>query len=532
MGLFKLKGLQHGAQLKYLGNFFRRRNSSSAWKVSTKFEGDERTRFSDYSLLPILAINRTYVETPVPNFEPNGFKLALYLPTTGEWLEETLSSWQYIPTSIRKSEFGKQKCFRFTSFGRQVWLPKIELARALFFSSAYMTRQAFLPNGLETSFRIQKSVLNNLVVEALPGANVPKILFQDPVKKSTFATILLTDGGLQSFESISQSLMENAVESDQYVRWNFDFTPPELSGSHIEVRCHFDPESNACLVYEITGMSNIPIIYEHEIHFVHPDIKEYHKQGGGRSLVNLSPIPDETELDEEEVPSSNNTHIGVTAPLTRIRFSKQIKYKTKPRIQTSKAAVKSDENENSRSSVRVSVQEGGQDGTIPQAEFDGINDSDNKTTYYEKFSVFGKVIKNLVECEGFYLKKYTASPLPPIKGCLLHLNDDGSPRLYALATIVLPDSSERHILEISLTDGKRALSSQVLKFPNNSNHEYLIKKILKKTVKRSLRWPQKYFDDKCIDHQRVNHPRKLATTENIEKFVERWVALFRSRLIY
>ena len=80
-------------------------------------------------------------------------------------------------------------------------------------------------------------------------------------------------------------------------------------------------------------------------------------------------------------------------------------------------------------------------------------------------------------------------PLPPVPRCSYHMIDHEKSRCYLLARFKLRNGEQRYLLEIDTSDNRKTMSTRIMGFKAGVEAGKCIDRILRGTVKGSLRWP-------------------------------------------
>ncbi|EGH22937.1 hypothetical protein PSYMO_16258, partial [Pseudomonas amygdali pv. mori str. 301020] len=218
-----------------IGNFFKASKHRTPWRLAalTLHEGKSQLQRFPLEMSCVLGVGREFLAKKEATFRSSGFKKMVVLPALDTWREQQLGECPRLAKKLAANpELSAQRCFVFQAGGLTVWLPKFELARKLFFHSAFIARKAFEPNGLDMAFTIYNDGdAAHIHTPAKTGA--PSQLLKTKAYRNHFSWLLLNQDVKRSFESIWQSLnreQERTSQDSAYVRWAFDFMPPVSLG--------------------------------------------------------------------------------------------------------------------------------------------------------------------------------------------------------------------------------------------------------------------------------------------------------------
>ena len=165
----KFKGIEENSNIRGIGALFRRLDDS-AWNINVKLFPDQNKKYVGLSQVTALVRHRTL--NPIENVRPAGFQLNVAIKNTRTWRTTPIKSCP-IPAVSRRND-AEQWCFFFEHDGVQVFLPQLELARALFFQNAYLSRLSMIPQGLTDEFGVQRTDSNrHALIEILGTCNLP-----------------------------------------------------------------------------------------------------------------------------------------------------------------------------------------------------------------------------------------------------------------------------------------------------------------------------------------------------------------------
>ena len=524
-----IRSIPNKSQLRHLGNCFRRKESDGSWKIAAQYEadGNEINKRFDFGMMPVLALRRKYDKDTAPRFTASGYHQTLTLPPTNTWHRTIVGDFPKFPRKATTPEHQHQACFRFKAGGIDVWLPALELARTLFFSSSYLAHLSLQPEGLNGSFRAEKIADGITEIHMLPGANFPKYYFQREAYRVHLAWLLLNTDIRASFDSIAQNRMANQAIDAKYARWVFNFAPPNLAGAIAHALGQFDRDGKAFLVYEMTGLSEIHHHVDGEVHFSDTG-SPISGEGGSKPSFGISKPPtDDLEIEDEDEASIYNHHFIALTPKVGLHFTRWLR--TRKTGSTSRT-VRGTRHEGGPGTFPIvgSVAEGGVLGSIPQSDFSQLDTAIDLANLEEKFALFQQVIDLLKENDGIEVIASNVRPVPDLPRHRAHLMPDGSRRHYMHVTIKLSDARICHILEVDTSDGRTALATKILAFEDEKRASDKIALFMTHLVRCTLRWPSALISEQCSYEHSVPHPRSHAPGHIEKDELMHW----RDRVLY
>ncbi|WP_259781010.1 Tn7-like element transposition protein TnsE [Aestuariispira ectoiniformans] len=498
--------------LKFLGNCFKRKGViDSDWQIAAYYlVGEEVTPCNlHFGLMPKLGLGRYYDRSSIPSFTDRGYRSSFTLPPIETWPEAKIRDCPLFLRNVPPADAGQQLCYFMHADGVQLWIPKLELARVLFFPSAFLAHLAFQPNGLADSFRVNRPSADLAVIEVLLGTDFPKYYLGHSAYRAHLAWLLLNDEAQDSFNTIYGHRLRHQQESSKYLRWAFDFKPPNLAGCSIEVRGHYAKKLNVFYVYQITGVRGLNSGVEGEVHFVTPEGYEPGGKAGGKSVA---PVPedDDLEIQDDDAKEGSGARLIAHTPNVGLQFQKPVKTK---RIDKSKHAggIAGGSDEEGEASVNLtgSVAEGTASGHVPGADFDQLEETVDLANMEGKFAQFNRLVDLLEDEGGIAVLSRNILPMPELVRCHLYLNADGSRRRYMHVVVKTAGGNIRHLLEVDTSDAKKSLATKILTFSAQDSDEF-VNQVMQRVVKRSLCWPTKFLNRECQVNQSVKHPRSKA----------------------
>lgn len=526
------KKIPVNARLVGLGNQFRRDVPSDFWHFSAYFNKEDGTSHNDnfdLEAMCLMGLGRTFTQDE-HLFTSGGYRKALKLPPVAQWQEARLSSFQRLSKKLSGTkEVANQRCFLFQSDGLKVWLPKLELARKLFFHAGFLVRAAYQPNALDLMFNVKSWEFDTTyLIETLDANGAPVEFIRQPVYRSFLSWLLLNKDIRQSFNSIWQCLNQEQFIANSYCRWAFNFIPPAgLSGLDMDVHGVFNEEKNELLVWEINSIKALPNIVLGEAIFSHPKLKSHvrtpgSKDGGfgGKGGENLL-------IDTELEPSTDTTKILLDLLSEGLQISHPIQTKVKYAGERSSGYGKPNQDDDDSSTTQqvVGTKDDVDGGQGKAADFDALQESDNDTERFkDRFRVFIDLIKQLANEPDLELISLVVKPLPEVKRCHLHLMADGTERCYLLAKFVV-GKRVRYVLEIDTSDNKRKLSTRIFSLLDPTIEADFIKRLFVLLLRSSIRWPGFLFLNEAVNVIGLKHHMS-------DQFIDRWAEKLKASIRY
>lgn len=520
----KIKGVEENSKIGAIGSLFRRLDDSR-WDIDIKLLPDQKKKYLGFSQMPMLTRHR--ILNPRENFRPAGFRLEVGIESTQTWEVTPIKSCPIPVVSQRKDS--DQWCFVFKHDGIQVFLPQLELARALFFHHAYLSRLSLIPQGLMQEFDVQREGGIHAQINILPTCTLPLYARGDHALRRALAWILLDADARESFDSISKYQLQDGYDTPKYRRWTFRFDPPLLADVSLSVHGHYDRELKALFAYEIHGISNLAGDCPESVDFVDPRYREPAPGAKGTAPPGALQAP-ELDIDDNEDPTPENASIRIDTPMVAFEFANPIRT---TRVGMGKGAsggiAENDETASQEKvELEVSTDEASTQGALPSADYDGMYDqSDDAHLYADKFEAFEQMVAQLVKQSHCSSMRREIRKLPMVEGCTKHLLPDGNPRCLAFH-LVKRGRFVYALLEVDTSDDKNRISTLLLREQAGQDWNRLVAELEIRLVKRSLAWPSEFIKQRFGNaFKRIPHPqtssvyKALLDQNSIQHWMER-----------
>lgn len=511
----KIKGIDDNSKIKAIGNMFRRLDCSN-WRVNVQLDPKQKKLSLAISQIPLLARKRTLNTTETP--KPAGFKKEFILDKS-PWSAVKIKE---VPIpGVSNQQDHEQWCFKFMADDIQVYLPQLELARALFLYEPYLCRLAMIPDGLIEEFDIiPLDDPNSIQVNLLPSCSLPQHVRGDNELRRALATIILDKDMRQSFESISRYQLEYGEDNGHHRVWQFRFAPPPLDQVRLAVRGHFDSSTSSMFVYEIYGMQGLKSNHPHNVHFFDPSYTP--KTPGKGTALPVRPINiEDIEIDDDEIPqASGGVELVLQAPQVTRTYQNPAHTTrsgvTKGRPSGGKKEGEADE-EGGDNTVVISIDETSKNGHVIAGGTDTIDDqSDDSKNYTARFEAFNAMLE-MLKAMGCKVDKSKPRQLPVIAGYSKQASQDSNPRCWLVKTLTVNGATFR-LMEVDTLGSKKRLSTLLVKEDPSTNvkWENAISEIAKRLVTDSLTWPTAYLNEtfKSDNVQRIAHPKSPAANKD------------------
>ncbi|MGZ5009834.1 MAG: Tn7-like element transposition protein TnsE [Methylobacter sp.] len=527
----RIDGVVDDSKIMSIGSLFKKQNGSR-WGINLGlFPSQDKTSLT-LSNAPVLARRR--ILNPTAETPSAGYPHSFAISSTEHWRHRTLVDCP-IAKAVGSLE-RKEWCFYFlTDQGVQVFLPQFELARALFFHNAYLSRTALEPDCLNAEFDIQRLSPAEARINILPSSGYPATLLNDHGARRLLSWLLMDREARKSFESIGRNQKQNGYDKNGYRSWHFQFGPPKLPNVRFDVRGNFDRNEKCMFIYEISGIRNIKADIPGVVEIYHPDFKEnIRSQGtGGARGFSGSPL-DHTVCDESEA-NADHQPVSLSAPPVVFEFAEAFEARKAAQKKQQSVSGKVDQEAGNVTAGKVSVDEATVAGALPGADWDCVVDeTDDVHLYANKFECFQQMLDELCAKHGCVIRSKQLRKLPKLPRCKKHLLANGSPRCLAVVEVLF-NSTAFHILEVDTSDAMNLLSTQLLQLKSQDKWEDQLIRLEKALLKSSLRWPNSLLEELCRKNGVIGvpHPKtELADKGRLSPdSTSSWAARLHARIM-
>ncbi|MCG9770141.1 Tn7-like element transposition protein TnsE [Pseudoalteromonas piscicida] len=530
----RFKTLPDNARIQAIGNLFKY-NDRKTWDIGVRFKQSTRKALK-FSQLPYLS--RQVVLNQTVDAIPPGFSIKFALPDRAFWQTATVGDSALV--TYKLSEEQSQKCFVFESAGKTIYLPQLELARALFFTNNYLANAALINSVLDIEFYVDQEPNNDdtefpldLVINALPTTLCPKVLFDNEGFRHQIAWLLLNSDIKNSFNSIYQYFSQERVRTPNVERWTFRFDPPQLKGVKVAARGWKSRDESTWFINRIELLDGLFFPDILDIGYSHPNSTEIKPSSGKGKGGTYPQLPSQREIDEESDGSEDNESALIFCDATqRIynRVPRTLKVYAKAR---NSSGGKEDEDKPSTLPPEVSTDDSNSRGDTPRAIVDGLDDqTDNAHLYLNKFDSFFKMLEILEKEYGVKQNNPVIRKLPAVGRSRSHLMNGWSARCMAVVRIEYKNK-DYFLLEVDTSDGRASIATKIISAqalgPKGKLRDF-ISEIEQGLLSNQFSWPKKYFDalvgvgnHKSVSHQPSKNEGRLSE-EDIGRWAERMLS--------
>ena len=517
----RFKKLDDDSKILGVGSLFRGVDRKG-WAINIDLTG-KKPQSIQFSNIPVLARKRVFNPTVVA--KPAGLPIEFVIGNAQEWEVAKASDCPAFNAHHHGND-GNQNFFVDNVDRKRVFIPQLEMARVLFYHDPFLARLSLQHDALSEDFMLGYRDDGQPLIVVREGAEYPVSYFNRDDNRRFLSWVLLDSDARASFESISKNLVQNQYQKGGYLRWNFQFSPPSLTGVRLGARGWSDNDTGSFFVWEITRLDYLPSEVEGEIDFYHPG---YERKIGGKPTKGdgkQSQAPDEFDLDDDELSDSDKATLALISEQVSVSFrNPHITNRVAQKTKTVNNLIGDGDKEVLDKDLSPNEKE--ESGALPGGAWNNLDDqTDDAHLYVGKFKSFFSAIELLTSKHGCRKVSDRLVKLPKVGEGKKHwLNDTQNRRCIAI--VELEHGGKAYsILEIDTSDGAAKLSTMLLTSPLGwvlSNEKVTLQRIMKK----SLGWPTDYFKDQLgkaaftgIPHPKSKHSGSLPP-ESIEPWAQR-----------
>lgn len=508
----RLEGFDNDLKIIHIGNLFRR-PGDTRWHVSLWLNPRQTKPSTPLSNIPLLSRGRLINQTG--HRRESGKQRTITISSRTLVNETKLSAYPRFGYKTLGIQEAKEHALRIQNPGRPALiLPQLELARALFFPNAYLTRAAFSTTYLQQDFDvIRQGEVSE--IRLLDTSSFPVQALSYPGTRAVLAWLLLDSNARTSFESINQCLMSDLdpVPRANWESWHFRFQPPNMDDWRLIVRGTEDVASGIMLAEEILSV-RINVLMPRRVIYRHSSFIKASSEGHKDTTVALSPTtPRNFEIEDNSASEADETTI-INNFRTAIEFNKPLET-TKAYEDAGGATLgfKDDPSEyESEADSLVSTDEPGMGGSLRAGDFSGPEDlTDYTTQSRDRFTAFLSMLDHLRTLSGYESHDHKIVPLSAAGKSRKHELDNGTPRFICCAEVEF-NGRRTYLLEIDTSDGKGMISTKLIFAPDPNEWPKYYRLLRQEVVLNSLNWPKSFLNRAfgVAGHRAVKHPRSTS----------------------
>ncbi len=538
-----------------------------AWLLDVKGYPVQKKKTTSFSNLPFLARGHVLNATQASSLKPN-FRFSV--DSTEQFEEIRLTSYGgrlYPESSYIDRQESELWGYRTFFKGTKLIFPQLEMARALFLNTTYLTRQSMGTALIDLEFDRQfDEVTRHLQIHFTKANKFSPSAMENSKVRKMLSWLLFQPDAIKSYKSIYRHYVQERVFEGGWEMWQFRFDLPGLSGWEMTLRGRYlEGNERQFFVEEITGLKNATkmprkVTFTGEM-FDKPElvegarvnVKEGEKGSGGDGKPITASTSESTEVDDEQGSSDLANPVVFVLQSEGMTFSNAFEARIEADVKGKRSdgtAGEVDVEKRNRSAgeeleASCSTHEATSNGTGRQAETmpeeqDGAQDEGSEPLEDENgqgasagggttFAAFDKMVSLLQKKYSWELEQENVFALDKVGRSRLHcLKTTGKPRQVKVVRLSKKTDDglfNVRLLELDTTDGVKAISTKVLQQDDQEKWQNILDSLKAQLVKKSITWPNDILNSACKNKVKsLIHPHCVDSNINniLKEDIERW----------
>ena len=471
--------------------------------------------------LPIESILLYYHKTPIANPDPQ----KLFNHTLKSVDFSALNVLDLSKNNYQKTHNG-QLYFEFNydspilKKNMTILLPKLILARDLFFSHPYLLRAALFAENYSTDILVDMNDENAIHINIAQNKKIMRADISDPHFLKKLALILLQPDLNKAFLSIYQKTI---VDQKGVKSFNFDMEAPNIKNINLTVEGIFNKKTGIYRIERITSFKNLDTAINRPIqfHFTSKKIIQQVKnaQGQGSNKPKPASQPKEklnknAEADIDKLLAKLRNLPGEIYTIEELKISLE-KPPAKTVVRKRRKQMDKDQNQEEGFAGGEGDIEGTVSGFTTESEIQL-----ERVTYKDLIKLLEQI-----EEKGYKTKEIKNSPFKIYKRFRGHKFANNQLRYFYVYKILnIENNHQFYLCEIDTSDGKKNISTLLL--PYEEKTQRLIETdldILNNSIlSQSLSWPKKFLSEirGITAFTTINHPSKQKQLDDVNYYVD------------
>jgi hypothetical protein len=563
----RLDGFDENVTINHVGLLLRKVAKDNAqnhfWLLDVKGYPVQKKKTTSFSNLPFLVRGRVLNATQAPTLKPN-FRFSI--DSTEQFEEVLLSKYggRLYPQSLyidrQESElWGYRTFFK----GTELIFPQLEMARALFLNTTYLTRKSMGTALIDLEFDRQfDEVTRHLQIHFTKVNKFSPSAMENSKVRQMLSWLLFQPDAIKSYQSIYRHYVQERVFEGGWEKWMFRFDLPDLSGWEMTLRGRYlEGHERQFFVEEITGLINATQMprkvtftgemFDKREWVEGPSVNVIEgEKGTGTDDGPKTALPSEhAEVDDHEEPSDLANSVIFILQSEGMVFSNAFEAKiesdvkgkrsdgTAGKIDLEKRKKAADGGAETSCSTHEasSYGAGRQAETVPEEQKEGFESLEGETDQGvsagggNAFAAFDKMVSLLQKKHYWKLEEENIFALDKVGRSRLYcLKTTGKPR--QVKTVRLSKKTENvlfnvRLIEVDTTDGVKAVSTKILQQDDQEKWQNKLSDLKEQLVTKSIAWPNEILNG--ITKYKVKyliHPHCAGTNINniLQDDIKRW----------
>ena len=417
-------------------------------------------------------------------------------------------------------------CFEFNYYSTvlkkniTIQIPKLILARDLFFSHPYLIRAALFAENYSTDVLVDTNDEKAIHITIAQNKKILRADISDPHFLKKLALILLQPDLNKAFLSIYQKTI---IDQKGAKSFNFDMEVPDLKNIDLTVDGIYDKETGIYRIERITSFKNLDTAINRPIqfHFTSKKIIQQVKnaQGQGSNKPKPASQPKEklnknAEADIDKLLAKLRNLPGEIYTIEELKISLETP-PAKTVVRKRRKQMDKDQNQEEGFAGGEGDIEGTVSGFTTESEIQL-----ERVTYKDLIKLLEQI-----EEKGYKTKEIKNSPFKIYKRFRGHKFANNQLRYFYVYKIFnIENNHQFYLCEIDTSDGKKNISTLLLPYEKETQRliEIDLEILNNSILSQSLSWPKKFLSEVrgITAITTINHPSKKEEIEDVNYYTD------------
>ena len=417
-------------------------------------------------------------------------------------------------------------CFEFNYYSTvlkkniTIQIPKLILARDLFFSHPYLIRAALFAENYSTDVLVDRNDEKAIHINIAKNKKIMNADVSDPHFLKKLALILLQPDLNKAFISIYQKTI---IDQKGAKSFNFDMEVPDLKNIDLTVDGIYDKETGIYRIERITSFKNLDTAINRPIqfHFTSKRIIQQVKnaQGQGSNKPKPASQPKEklnknAEADIDKLLAKLRNLPGEIYTIEELKISLE-KPPAKTVVRKRRKQMDKDQNQEEGFAGGEGDIEGTVSGFTTESEIQL-----ERVTYKDLIKLLEQI-----EEKGYKTKEIKNLPFKIYKRFRGHKFANNQLRYFYVYKIFnIENNHQFYLCEIDTSDGKKNISTLLLPYEKETQRliEIDLEILNNSILSQSLSWPKKFLSEVrgITAITTINHPSKKEEIEDVNYYTD------------
>ena len=417
-------------------------------------------------------------------------------------------------------------CFEFNYYSTvlkkniTIQIPKLILARDLFFSHPYLIRAALFAENYSTDVLVDRNDEKAIHINIAKNKKIMNADVSDPHFLKKLALILLQPDLNKAFISIYQKTI---IDQKGAKSFNFDMEVPDLKNIDLTVDGIYDKETGIYRIERITSFKNLDTAINRPIqfHFTSKKIIQQVKNAQGQGSNKLKPAsqPKEklnknAEADTDKLLTKLRNIPGEIYTIEELKISLETP-PAKTVVRKRRKQMDKDQNQEEGFAGGEGDIEGTVSGFTTESEIQL-----ERVTYKDLIKLLEQI-----EEKGYKTKEIKNSPFKIYKRFRGHKFANNQLRYFYVYKIFnIENNHQFYLCEIDTSDGKKNISTLLLPYEKETQRliEIDLEILNNSILSQSLSWPKKFLSEVrgITAITTINHPSKKEEIEDVNYYTD------------